>query len=97
MFWTVEETAEYLSVSQQFVYKLSDKGTLPSFRFGSCIRFDPEQVKEWVIKAQYRPEKKKERSILPSGSTSAIDRIIGNARRSAYNESRTDTSQKTRR
>ncbi len=87
MFWTVAETAAYLTLTEKLVYKLSKNGTLPSFRFGGCVRFDPEQVKEWAKSCQVKPLE------IPSfkvgrhsgkNSEDLLDRVIGKAKRAVY-------------
>ena len=42
--WTVAETARFLSMSKQWVYKHAELGTLPCLRMGAAIRFRPEAI-----------------------------------------------------
>ena len=45
---TAEELAKLLSVSKVTVFKLAAKGRIPSFRVGTCVRFDPRAVARWL-------------------------------------------------
>jgi excisionase family DNA binding protein len=42
------EVAELLSVSRITVFKLAKAGRIPSFRVGTCVRFDPRAVAKWL-------------------------------------------------
>ena len=42
------ELAELLAVSKITVFKLARAGRIPSFRVGTCVRFDPRQVANWL-------------------------------------------------
>ena len=42
------ELAELLSVSRITVFKLAKSGRIPSFRVGTCVRFDPRAVAKWL-------------------------------------------------
>jgi excisionase family DNA binding protein len=45
---TVEEIAERLSVSKGFIYHAVTHTTIPHIRLGSSIRFDSQQIDEWI-------------------------------------------------
>ena len=53
-FLTVEEVSEMLQVTRTTIYNLKKKG-LPFFKIGKNIRFDQQEVLEW-IKANNRVE-----------------------------------------
>jgi hypothetical protein len=36
--WKIEELEEVLEISAKTLYKQANRGTIPSFRIGSCIR-----------------------------------------------------------
>ena len=40
--------AEFLSVSEKWVYKHAAAGTLPNSRFGSNLRFDPAEIRAYA-------------------------------------------------
>jgi excisionase family DNA binding protein len=45
---TVEQLAELLQCSKKALYKMVIRGTLPCFRVGSMIRFDPDATAKWL-------------------------------------------------
>jgi excisionase family DNA binding protein len=45
---TAAELAELLAVSRITVFKLAKAGRIPSFRIGTCVRFDPKAVANWL-------------------------------------------------
>jgi excisionase family DNA binding protein len=45
---TAVEVAEFLSVSRITVFKLAKAGRIPSFRIGTCVRFDPRVLANWL-------------------------------------------------
>lgn len=44
----VHQVAELLKVSERHIYELVADGSLPSFRIGKVIRFDPQDVADWL-------------------------------------------------
>lgn len=44
----VEQVAELLGVSEKKIYRLAAAGVLPSFRVGSAIRFDGQDMADWL-------------------------------------------------
>lgn len=44
----VEQVAELLGVSEKKIYRLSAAGVLPSFRVGSAVRFDGQDMADWL-------------------------------------------------
>ncbi len=46
--WSVEEAARWLGVSLRTVYRLAQRGTLPSFKVGGQWRFSQEALERWV-------------------------------------------------
>jgi excisionase family DNA binding protein len=45
---TANELAEMLTVSKITVFKQAKAGRIPSFRVGTCVRFDPRSVAQWL-------------------------------------------------
>jgi excisionase family DNA binding protein len=45
---TANELAEMLTVSKITIFKQAKAGRIPSFRVGSCVRFDPRAVAQWL-------------------------------------------------
>lgn len=46
---TAEELAELLKVSRLTMLRRAKRGTIPSFRVGSCVRFDPANISRWLV------------------------------------------------
>jgi excisionase family DNA binding protein len=45
---TASELAEILNVSRITIFKQAKAGRIPSFRIGTCVRFDPRAVAQWL-------------------------------------------------
>jgi excisionase family DNA binding protein len=45
---TPKDLARTLKVSKQAVYAWVEGGKIPFIRIEKCIRFDPEEIKEWL-------------------------------------------------
>src|SRR5258708_40167760 len=45
---TATQLASLLAVSRIVIYKLAKSNRLPSFRIGTCVRFDPKAVAIWL-------------------------------------------------
>lgn len=45
---TAEELSKLLSVSKVTIFKHALAGRIPSFRVGTCVRFDPRAVANWL-------------------------------------------------
>lgn len=44
---TAPEVAGVFGVSEQMVYKQARSGTIPAFRIGTALRFDPQKLIDW--------------------------------------------------
>ena len=42
------ELAFLLGVSRITIFKLAKAGRIPCFHVGTCVRFDPKEVAEWL-------------------------------------------------
>ena len=49
------ELAKLLGVTRQQIYKLAAARTIPSFRVGASVRFDPSQVADWLRRKLPQP------------------------------------------
>jgi excisionase family DNA binding protein len=49
---TAKELSKLLSVSQVTIFKLAAAGRLPHFRIGTCIRFDPRRIANWLRRGE---------------------------------------------
>jgi excisionase family DNA binding protein len=45
---TADELARLLTVSRITVFKQAKAGRIPSFRIGTCVRFDPKITADWL-------------------------------------------------
>jgi excisionase family DNA binding protein len=45
-----EQLADILGMSEVTIYKHAKAGKIPSFRVGTCVRFCPKEVSEWISK-----------------------------------------------
>ena len=45
------ELASLLEVTPQHIYKLASSGRMPSIRVARAIRFDPQQVANWLLQS----------------------------------------------
>ncbi len=45
---TAKELAQILSVSKITIFKQAKAGRIPCFRIGTCVRFDPRAVANWL-------------------------------------------------
>ncbi|MBZ5616525.1 MAG: helix-turn-helix domain-containing protein [Acidobacteriia bacterium] len=45
---TANELAHVLAVSRITIFKQAKAGRIPSFRIGTCVRFDPVVVAKWL-------------------------------------------------
>lgn len=43
-----EDVAKILGCSVVYIYKLAQRGELPSYAFGRSIRFHPQEVSEFI-------------------------------------------------
>ena len=47
---TADELADLLQVSRLTIIRKAKRGVIPSFRVGTCIRFDPKAISLWLRK-----------------------------------------------
>lgn len=45
---TADELSTILNVSRITIFKQAKAGRIPSFRIGTCVRFDPKAVAAWL-------------------------------------------------
>jgi excisionase family DNA binding protein len=45
---SIIEAAEWLGISQSFLYKLVESEAIPHIRLGRAIRFDINKLEEWL-------------------------------------------------
>ena len=47
-FMTADEVAEYLRLTTAKIYRLSQKGMIPAYKFGREWRFKRERIDQWI-------------------------------------------------
>ena len=47
--WTVRECADFLRVKPDWVYRAVKHYDLPFIKIGRLYRFDPEEIKAWLM------------------------------------------------
>lgn len=58
----VHQVAELLKVSARHIYELAANGSLPAFRVGKVIRFDPQDVADWLRRKKPSDKQGRERT-----------------------------------
>jgi len=52
--YTIDEVAEYLKIPKSTIYKLSQKGKLPSCKIGKQLRFRQSSLNKWLTQKEGR-------------------------------------------
>lgn len=55
---TIDEVSRYLRLKKQKLYKLTQKGDIPAYKFGREWRFKKDRLEQW-IEEQENSQKKK--------------------------------------
>ena len=66
---TLTEVAELLQVHPITVYRLIKAGKLPAFRIGRVLRFDADQLENWLLLKQQKAEARNGRHKAKSASS----------------------------
>jgi excisionase family DNA binding protein len=45
---TADDLAKLLSMSRITIFKHAKAKRIPSFRIGTCVRFDPKSIADWL-------------------------------------------------
>ncbi len=59
---TARQVAELLGVHENWVYDQAASGTLPSYKIGGTRRFDPHELRQWILSHR---EAEREQAALP--------------------------------
>ena len=65
---TARQVAELLGVHENWVYDQAVAGVLPSYKLGGSRRFDPEELRGWIVahreaeRGQERPRRARRRA-----------------------------------
>jgi excisionase family DNA binding protein len=53
---TVRDVARYLGMSTRWVHERVRRHEIPCYRFGTALRFDPDEVRQWTERYRAAPE-----------------------------------------
>ena len=67
----VSDLTELLGVDDKHIYRMAARGQLPSFRIGGAVRFDPQEVANW-LRTKYWPTLQVGKK-GPSSTTTSLD------------------------
>lgn len=45
---TAEEVAKFINVTPAYIYRLKANRKIPFIKIGGAVRFDQDQIKEWI-------------------------------------------------
>lgn len=91
---SIKELSQFLNVKGSTLYAWVHNGTIPFYKLNGILRFDMEEIKEWVKSSRVIPcnvtisPKKSGCSDVDSIIKKAIDDITGKS----YNPSKRETS-----
>jgi excisionase family DNA binding protein len=60
-----QEVAERLAISFKTVYSLAKQGCLRSYKFGRLVRFDPDDVDDYIKQSLREPQPGPEKIVAP--------------------------------
>jgi len=52
---TVRDVARLLGMSERWVHERTRRREIPCYRFGTALRFHPEEIRAWMTKCHGRP------------------------------------------
>ncbi len=52
---SIKEISEFLKVKEPTLYSWVRNGTLPSYKLKGLLRFDMDEIKEWVKNSRFNP------------------------------------------
>ncbi len=91
---SIKEISEFLKVKQSTLYSWVHNGTMPSFKLNGLLRFDLEEIIEWVKNSKAVPFN----VTIPSGKSRNLDidnivkKAIEGVKGKGYNPSKRETS-----
>ena len=75
---TIKEVSEFIKVKESTLYSWVGCGLIPSLKVNGLVRFDMEQIEEWLANSQRKNENSKIFVKKISGNKS-VDKIVKNA------------------
>jgi excisionase family DNA binding protein len=91
---SIKELSQFLNVKESTLYAWVHNGTIPSYKLNGLLRFELEEIIEWVKNSKLIPcnatifPKKSNRSDVDSIIKKAIDDVTGKG----YNSTKRETS-----
>ena len=58
-FLTVDEVSKYLRLHKQKVYRYTQRGKIPAYKFGREWRFRTDQLEQWIEAQKVSKNKRK--------------------------------------
>jgi len=91
---SIKELSQFLNVKQSTLYAWVHNGTIPFYKLNGLIRFDLDEIQEWVRNS--KPETKNVKFSPGKSTTLDIDNIVKKAvadvTGKSYNPSKRETS-----
>lgn len=53
---TVKQVVERINSTDSTIYSWASKGVIPSYKIGGLLRFDPEEIEEYIKNSKVRPD-----------------------------------------
>lgn len=91
---TIKEVSEFLKVKESTLYSWVRKGAIPSYKLGGLLRFDIEEITEWIKNSKSIPcnvtvpGRKSKNLDIDNIVKKAIDSVTSKS----YNPSKRETS-----
>ena len=95
---TIKELSDFLKVKPSTVYSWVHNGTIPFIKLNGLLRFDMNEITEWVENSKPKPPKPpasfKQTANLDIDSI--VKRAVASTRKGSYNPSKRETSPESR-
>lgn len=81
---TIKEVSEFIKVKESTIYSWAGCGSIPSYKIWGLLRFDIDEIKEWVKKSVQIKEvqfKSKIKSLKNINLDKHIKKIIANVKK----------------
>lgn len=54
---TIKELSEYLKIKESTLYSWTSNGMIPSYKLNGLLRFDSDEIEEWIKTKKVEPFK----------------------------------------
>ncbi len=72
-FFTLSEVTKYLKIPKSTIYKLSQKGKIPSVKIGKQLRFRKSSLDKWLTEKEGGPKVPAQESLLIPDSAKTVE------------------------